>query len=83
MSSNLTTGLNVGERVKFLRERKRKTQREMGADFGCSYMFIYRLERNKGMTLSMAKKLCEYFHVSLNYLAYGDDQNPPYVRAQD
>ena len=79
-SNNSAEGLTIGERIKVLRERRKMTQRELGAHFGRSEMWIYRIEKGTDFTLQWAMQFSRFFKVSLNYLVYGTDQEPPYIQ---
>jgi len=61
--------MNFGERLKYLRERDNKTQKEFAKIFNMSHANISRYESGtQEPTLSMLNLFSEYFEVTIDYL---------------
>lgn len=61
--------MDIGEKIKILREKKKKTQLDIAKFLGVTYQTIYKYE--KGIAIPPADaiiKLAEYFNVTTDYL---------------
>lgn len=61
--------MDIGEKIKILREKKGKTQLDIAKYLGVTYQTIYKYE--KGIAIPPAdtlKKLADFFNVSTDYL---------------
>lgn len=61
--------MNIGEKIKILREKKGNTQLDIAKFLGVTYQTIYKYE--KGIAIPPADaiiKLAEYFNVTTDYL---------------
>jgi len=68
--------MDIGERLKTLRMRMKKTLKEESIIFNVSLNTIYRWENNLNMPRkSVLKKLAEYYNVSVDWLIHGDIMN--------
>ncbi|MDF2521752.1 MAG: response transcriptional repressor, RecA-mediated autopeptidase [Clostridia bacterium] len=66
----------VGERIKFLREKKGISQEKLGDAIGLSQNSISKLEKgDTQLTLDNQLRLAEYFNVSHDYLCTGKDSD--------
>ena len=66
----------VGERIKYLREKKGESQEKLGEAIGLSQNSISKLEKNKTqLTLENQCSLAKHFNVSHDYLISGKDED--------
>lgn len=66
-----------GDKISYLRKCKQKTQDEVAVAVGTTKSTISKYERNLvEPTLESAKNLADYFMVSLDWLAEGNDYEP-------
>lgn len=66
----------VGERIKYLREKKGESQEKLGEAIGLSQNSISKLEQGKTqLTLENQCSLVKHFNVSHNYLISGKDED--------
>jgi len=70
------TPKTVGERIKYLREKKGESQETLGRAIGLSQNSISKLEKGKTqLTLENQYSLVKHFNVSHDYLVSGNDEN--------
>lgn len=70
--------MDIGEKIKKLREEKQKTQLDVSKALGVTYQTIYKYE--KGIAVPPADalvKLAEYFNVTTDYLLGRTDTYNP------
>lgn len=61
--------MEIYEKIKALREDNDKTQAEIAKVLGTSFQYYQKYEKGKHpIPLQHLKTLCEYYHVSANYL---------------
>ena len=66
----------VGERIKYLREKKQESQEKLGEAIGLSQNSISKLEKGETqLTLENQYNLAKHFNVSHDYLITGKDNN--------
>lgn len=66
----------VGERIKYLREKKGESQETLGRAIGLSQNSISKLEKGvTQLTLENQYSLVKHFNVSHDYLVSGNDEN--------
>ena len=67
----------VGERIKYLREKKGESQKKLGEAIGLSQNSISKLEKGETqLTLENQRNLVKHFNVSHDYLISGKDEIP-------
>ena len=70
--------IEVGKRIKTLRNTNGLTQQTLAEKLDYSIPFISYLENGKAtLTLNVVLDLATYFGVSLDYLLFGDSKNDP------
>lgn len=68
--------MNLGSRMKLLREGKNMSQKELGEGIGVSDVMISMYEQNKKKpSLSTVIRIADFFDVSTDYLLCKDNQN--------
>lgn len=66
----------VGERIKYLREKKQESQEKLGEAIGLSQNSISKLEKGETqLTLENQYSLAKHFNVSHDYLITGKDND--------
>lgn len=66
----------VGERIKYLREKKGESQKKLGEAIGLSQNSISKLEKGETqLTLENQRNLVKHFNVSHDYLISGKDED--------
>lgn len=74
--SNKGTPKTVGERIKYLREKKQESQEKLGEAIGLSQNSISKLEKGETqLTLENQYSLAKHFNVSHDYLITGKDND--------
>jgi len=69
---------NLGERLRELRKRSGKTQKEFGELFGLSESAIGMYERNQRRPdYETLQRFASHFNTTVNYLLYGKTENNP------
>lgn len=69
--------MDFGTRLKYLREQKGLSQRELAKIVGYSHQYISTSEKNKTVdNIIFIKKLCDVFNVSADYLINGVSFEP-------
>lgn len=73
---NEDTPKTVGERIKYLREKKQESQEKLGEAIGLSQNSISKLEKGETqLTLENQYSLARHFNVSHDYLITGKDND--------
>ena len=69
--------MNYGERLRILREREEKTQKEIAEVLNTTQSYYAQYERNeRSIPFERAVELAKYYKVSLDYIAgFTDDIN--------
>lgn len=74
--NNKGTPKTVGERIKYLREKKQESQEKLGEAIGLSQNSISKLEKGETqLTLENQYSLAKHFNVSHDYLITGKDND--------
>ena len=74
--NNKETPKTVGERIKYLREKKQESQEKLGEAIGLSQNSISKLEKGETqLTLENQYSLAKHFNVSHDYLITGKDND--------
>lgn len=69
----------IGQRLKYLRQRTDKTQKEVASDLGISRQVLSHLENNRNEPdLDTVVKLANYYKVSIDSL-YGNENTPSWA----
>ncbi len=72
----------IGQRIRWERKRLGISQETLASDLDVSVNYLGELERGKRVvSLNMAQKLCQYFHLTLDYLYRGIHADTPPVPA--
>jgi transcriptional regulator with XRE-family HTH domain len=72
------TGLNIGQRLKKIREHSDQTQADMANELGISIPAYANYENDiRVIPLETAMKFCATYRVNLNWLVYGVEENTP------
>lgn len=71
--------MEIGDRLRQLMERHNfSSRRALGRELGIADTTLIRVEKNAGsVALWIIKKIAEYFNVSLDWLIYGKEPEPP------
>lgn len=72
MKKPTTINPYVGQRIRMERKRLGISQETLASDLNISVNYLGEMERGrKIVSLKMAEKLCQYFHLTLDYLYRG------------
>lgn len=72
MDQKTNSRIHTGQRIRRERNRLGISQETLASDLNISVNYLGDMERGKRpVSLNMAEKLCEYFHLTLDYLYRG------------
>jgi len=63
----------IGQRIREHRKRMDLTQDELSQHLLCTTNYLGQMERGRNISFSFAKRACEFFGVSFDYLLYGKE----------
>lgn len=82
MESSTNINPYIGQRIRWERKRLGISQETLASDLDVSVNYLGELERGKRIvSLNMAEKLCQYFHLTLDYLYRGIHADTPPILA--
>ena len=70
----MVSGNDVGGRIRYLREQRDLSLRDLGNDLNMDYSYIGRIERGSIPSIKILNKISDYFNVDLSYLI-GEENN--------
>ena len=72
--------IEIGQRIKFIREQRNISRQEIGVALGHSAKYFYDVETgNRGMSLSSLIEIADYLGISTDYLLTGQYYPPKYA----
>lgn len=68
--------MTLGEKIRYLRTKKKISQKKLGEMLELHENHLARYEKNQSVpNATTLKNLCEFFHVSSDYLLFDKDEN--------
>lgn len=68
--------MEIGERIKLIRQISKLNQKELGNILGISYVAVGNIENMKNnISIDNIIKICNYFDISADFLIFGKDES--------
>ena len=61
----------VGQRIRDERNKWNFTQEQLSEHLGISTNYLGQIERGRTFSRALAERICEFFHITYDYLYYG------------
>ncbi len=61
----------IGQRIRNERSKWNLTQEQLSEHLGISTNYLGQIERGRSFSHALAKRFCEFFHITYDYLYYG------------